>query len=146
MNSVPLRSPLRTLHFQRGVVALITVIIMGATLLTIGLAIAFVSQTELLIAAGAGRERQALAVAMSCLEEAVHRLKLNSSYAGGTIPIDTYSCTVTVSGTGSTRTVSSTSTVDVYTKGAVATLTLKQNAALNANAWEVTAWAESDPP
>ncbi len=146
MRANTLHPPLSTSRFKRGVVALITVIIMGASLLTIGLTIAFISQTELVISAGAGRERQALALAMSCLEEASHRLKNNSSYTGGTVPIDGNTCTVTVSGSGGTRTVTASSTVDVYTKGVSATFTLKQNAALNSKAWEVTAWSETDPP
>lgn len=146
MNTKARPSTLTPRRSKNGVVALITVIIMGATLLTIGLTIAFIAQTELIISAGAGREREALALALGCLDEAGHRLKLNSAYTGGTVPMDANTCTVTVSGSGSTRTVTASSTVDVYTKGATATFTLKQNAALNSSAWEVTAWAETDPP
>jgi hypothetical protein len=146
MNTAPLHSPPSTFHSKRGVVALITVIIMGAMLLSLGVSAAFLSQTQLIITAGTGRQREAFALATTCVEEAVHRLKTNSSYTGGTIPIDANTCTVTVAGSGSTRTVTASSTVDVYTKGITVTLTLKQNAALNSQAWSVTSWAETDPP
>ncbi len=82
----------------------------------------------------------------SCVEESVHRLKLNSAYTGGTVPLGADTCTVTVSGSGSSRTIAATATIDGYTKAVAATATLKQNAAMNAAGWSVTAWAETDPP
>lgn len=146
MPAKTLHPRLSTLHSKRGVIALVTVVIMGAMLLSLGLAIASLAQTELIIASSVAHEREAFSLATTCIEEAAHRLKLNASYAGGTVPLGTQSCTVSVSGSGSTRTVIASSTSDIYTKSVTVTLTLKQNAALNARAWEVTAWAEADPP
>jgi hypothetical protein len=130
----------------RGFIGLLTVIVLGALILSIGITTAFVGQTQLILAAHADHEYAVRALVTACVEESVHRLKLNSGYAGGTVPLGADACTVTVSGSGSSRTIAATATVDGYTKAVAATATLKQNAAANARAWSVTAWAEADPP
>lgn len=127
-------------------IGLLTVIVIGAIVLTVGIAASMLGQTQLVLAGYADREDLARALAMTCLEEAVHRLKQNSAYAGGTVPLGTDTCSVTVSGSGSTRTLTATGTVDAHSKTLTATATLKQNASLSAKAWSITAWSENDPP
>lgn len=130
----------------RGFIGLLTVIVLGALVLSIGITTAFVGQTQLILAGHVDHEYAVRALVSSCVDEAVHRLKLDASYVGGTIPLGADSCTVTVSGSGSSRTIAATATIDGYTKAVAATATLKQNAAMNAAGWSVTAWAETDPP
>jgi hypothetical protein len=131
---------------SRGMIGLLTVIVIGAVTLAVGIAASFIGQTQLTVAGYVDRGHLARTLAATCLEEATFRLKLNANYAGGTVPIDELSCTVTVAGTGSTRTVTATATVDGHTKTLVATATLLQNASFNARAWTLSAWAEQDPP
>lgn len=130
----------------RGVIAMLTMIMLGALIVSIGIAAGLVSHSQLVVEAVTDHERQVRALASTCLEEAVYRLKLNSAYAGGTIPLDGETCAVTVSGSGGTRTVTATATVASHTKVLTATLTLRQNAALSTRAWSVTAWQEGNPP
>ncbi|HTK04555.1 MAG TPA: hypothetical protein VL500_03150 [Candidatus Eisenbacteria bacterium] len=127
-------------------IGLLTVIVIGALVLTIGIAASALGQSQLMLAGYADREDIARTLAIACLEESAYRLKLNSAYAGGTVPIGTDTCSVTVSGTGGTRTLTAAATLEGHTKTLTATATLKQNAALTAKAWSITAWSENDPP
>jgi hypothetical protein len=142
-----LDSKLWTLDFgRRGFIGLLTVIVIGAMVLALGISTAFIGQTQLTLSAHADYEYAVRALVSSCVEESVHRLKFDSAYTGGTVPLGNDTCTVTVSGSGSTRTIAATATVNTYTKAVTATATLKQNAALNAKGWSITAWSENDPP
>lgn len=131
---------------SRGMVGLLTVIVIGAMMLAVGITASFIGQTQLTVTGYVDRGHLARTLAVTCFEEAAFRLKLNAAYVGGTVPIDTETCTVTVSGSGSTRTVTASATVDGHVKTIVATATLLQNAAQNARAWSLSAWAEQDPP
>lgn len=131
---------------DRGMIGLLTVIVIGVTMLAVGITASFIGQTQLTVTGYADRGHLARTLAVTCLEEAAFRLKLNAAYVGGTVPIDAETCTVTVSGAGSTRTVTATATVDGHVKTIVATATLRQNAALSARAWSLSAWTEQDPP
>ena len=131
---------------NRGFIGLLTVIVLGAMILSIGISTAFIGQTQLTLSAHADYEYAVRELVSACVEESVHRLKLDSAYAGGTVPLGSDTCTVAVSGSGTTRTIAATATVNGYTKAVTATATLKQNASLNAKAWSVTAWSENDPP
>lgn len=145
----PMRNALRTPSRKpgdAGIVALITVIVFGAIMLSMGIVTALVAQTQMLVAYSMGRERVARELVITCLDEAVYRLRQDSGYLGGTVPLDGNTCVVTVSGSGASRTVAATASVGGYVKAFTATATLKQNAALNAKGWSITAWQESDPP
>lgn len=127
-------------------VGLLTVIVIGAMAVTVGIAASFIGQTQLTVAGYVDRGHLARSLAATCLEEATYRLKLNANYAGGTVPIDALSCSVTVAGAGTTRTLTATATVDGHAKTLVATATLLQSPSFNARAWTLSAWAEQDPP
>lgn len=127
-------------------IGLLTVIVLGSLILSIGISTAFIGQTQLTLAGHVDHEYAVRMLVSSCIEESVHRLKLNSGYLGGTVPVGADACTVTVSGIGSTRSIAASATIDGYTKSVTATATLKQNASLNSRAWSLTVWQESDPP
>lgn len=123
-----------------------TVIFIGALVMSLGIAVAFIGQTAVITAGQLDNRDRALQVASACLDEAAYRLKLSSSYTGGTVPVgSTDTCTVTVSGSGSTRTVSATASSGVFTRTISLTATLKQNIATNASGWALGAWTEVDP-
>jgi hypothetical protein len=133
---------------QRGFIALLSVIIIGAILLVIGLATASIGQSQLQVAAGTHEEHRTRDYAAACLEEAILRIKRNEAYTGPTtvpMPGIAAACTVTsVSGAGTSRTVNVTSTVGFFTKAVVVALT-KQTGPGGAIAWTVTSWTEVDP-
>lgn len=117
----------------------------GAMVLAIGVSAAFIGQTEVILAGHVDQEHFARNVAAACAEEALHRLKLNSGYVGGTVPVGSQSCTATVTGSGSTRTVSAAASSAEFVKTIVIGASLRQNAALNASAWHIDSWTEADP-
>jgi len=130
---------------ERGVVLLITVIIVGALVLAIGVSAVFMGQTEVIKAGYADRSRQVSLLASACVDEALQRLKLDVSYTGGTVPVNSESCTVTVTGTGTTRTITAVGAAGGHTKTLLVGATLRQNSAGSAKVWSVDSWTESGP-
>jgi len=126
-------------------VALITVIVLSALLLLIGLSASYIGQTEIIIAGQMDRGQHARTLAATCMEEALHRLKLDDTYSGGAIDIDSDSCTVTVTGAGASRTITSTASSGDFTKNVEVSASLRQNADTDASAWNIDSWAELDP-
>lgn len=131
---------------KKGLIALLTVIIIGAIVLSIGLAAAFIGNTAIIVAGHADREYSTRMLASACVEEAMHRLKLDSGFTSGTIPIGSDTCVISMSGSGSNRTITLTATSGQYTKTITIGGLLKQNVAANARAWTVDSWVEGDPP
>lgn len=130
---------------HRGVTVLITVIIIGALIVTLGISAAFLGQSELIMTSNTDRANVARGLAASCVEEAMHRLKLNPAYTGGTIPIVSAQCTVTITGAGSGRTVTASATSGEITKTVSVIASLQQNTGLTASGWTIDAWQEVDP-
>jgi len=128
-----------------GVVVLMSVIIIGALLLVIGLSAAYRGQTELIMASDASREQEVRYVAVACVEEALFRLKKDPAYLGGTVVVGAETCTVTVSGSGTARTVVSTATVADYTKTLNLAVSSRVNAAGKTLGWHVDSFTEVTP-
>ncbi len=129
----------------RGVIALMTVIILGAILLVVGISAALVGQTDTILAGQADRGHYARVLATSCAEEALHRLKLDSAYSGGMVSVGGNDCSAVVSGSGPSRTVIGSATYEGHTRTVTVTATLRQNAAASAAAWNIDSWQEINP-
>jgi hypothetical protein len=67
---------------NRGVIGLMTVIVLGAIVLAVGLAAAYSHQTDLLLARHSDQSQYARNLAESCLNEALIRLKRDDAYEG----------------------------------------------------------------
>lgn len=130
---------------ERGVVALITVIIIGIVILMLGLTSAEMARTDIILSGYAGRGRAALALATSCAEEALFRVKLDGSYAGGSIPFAEGTCTSTVTGSGSSRTIVADGAFSGHARSIQMDVSLQQDASGQAHAWRVDSWTELDP-
>lgn len=87
----------------KGVVALVTVLIVMATLVSLGLVIAAIGRDEILLSRTVENGARAFAVADACVEEGLVRLKSSSSYAGGSFVIDGGTCVITVTDLGGNR-------------------------------------------
>ena len=129
----------------RGFVGLVVIILIGALILAIGVAAAFIGQTQLIIAGQTDRAQSARQTVAACVEEALYRLKLDASYAGGTVPVGSLTCTVAVSGSGSSRTIVASAANGDITQAVTVTAALKQNVAASAKAWSVDSWVEANP-
>ncbi len=130
---------------EAGVIGLLTVVVLGAFILTIGLSAAYIGQSQIVAGGGADGEQYVRELAAACVDEAVYRLKLDSAYAGGALPLDVDSCTVTVTGTGSGRTIAASASAGGYSKSFTIEVSLRQNPSLTAAAWHVDGWAENNP-
>lgn len=128
---------------NHGFVSLITVIVISAIILSVGLTISLLGVNELLFGFIADQSHQALQMADACTEEAYFRLKKNSSYTGGTLSLGGGSCTATVTGSGTTRTITVSATVGNFTRRITTNVTLTSNAAGNTEGIDLTHWEES---
>lgn len=126
-----------------GLAMLITVIVILAFMLTLGLVSSKISINELAIDLDADNSNKALQMAESCSEEANFRLKLNSGYTGGSIAFDNGSCTISVSGAGGSRTIMVAAISDNVTRDLTVDVDLKANVATNAEGIDVTDWEEN---
>lgn len=134
------------LHRQQGFVALLAVLLLGTIMLIGGLATSSIGQTQLRATISSYAELRARNFAAACLEEAVMRLKRNSSYGGAaTVPIDDGTCSITVTGTGTSRTITVTATVEDHTKTTVAELQKRLVPGNAAMAWVIDSWQETLP-
>ena len=80
---------------QRGVIALITVLIVAAAALLIGISINLLSISEAKMALQKSHSLKSYYLSYLCAEEALMRLKENSNYQGGeTINTEEGSCTI----------------------------------------------------
>jgi len=119
-----------------------TVLIISVIALSIGVAVALLGSNELIFGLTAEQSHSLLQQADGCAEEAYLRLKKDPAYTGGSIPYADGTCTVVVTGGGSTRTVTSTLTIGNFTKSVEADVSLQANTAGNAEGIDVTAWEE----
>ncbi len=106
-----------------------TVLIISALTLSIAVTIALLGTNEVIRGFESGASQIVLQKADGCLEEAQYRLKLDASYSGGTIPYADGTCTITIAGAGSSRTITSTITIGKYTRTIGADITLTSNIA-----------------
>lgn len=130
---------------SRGAVALTTVIIMSALLLLIGLSASRIGQTEIIIAGQMDRGQHARTLAITCMEEAMHRLKLDQSYSGGTVDIDGNPCSVSLSGSGDSRTIEVSASSGDHSKNIRVQSSRRHNNDDDAEAWNIDSWQELDP-
>ncbi len=137
---------LRRLFAARGAVALASVIVAGAILLVVGISIAYIGQTEVILAGDADWSQSARYASGTCLEESLLRLKRDSAYTGGTLTLAGYTCSVAVSGSGSSRTITANATTDIYVKAISVTVSRRSNSANSASGWHIDTYQELSPP
>src|SRR3989344_2077336 len=81
---------------EKGQLALLSLLIIGAITLAAALSASFISRTEI----GKGFRQSQIVTAQgaadSCMEEALYRLKSDSAYAGGNVNIGDGTCTITI--------------------------------------------------
>ncbi|PIQ78948.1 hypothetical protein COV81_03790 [Candidatus Peregrinibacteria bacterium CG11_big_fil_rev_8_21_14_0_20_41_10] len=125
---------------RSGLVSLIAVIVITAATLAIALTLGMSSITQTQSGLFIDNGYTALGLADSCAEEAYYRLKLDNAYVGGTLVLDTNSCIVVVTGTGLSRTVTTTATFDGFTRTLVNEVTFVQNTGSTSLGMDLTQW------
>ena len=129
-------------HVCRGSAALVSVIIVVVATLLMAVTASRLGIGELDLGYTTGQGGEAFAVADGCMEEALRRIRLDTNYGvgQGTLSATTTngSCTIEVSGSGSTRTITVKGTQDSYHAK------LRSTLSLSGNVITITSWAERD--
>jgi len=124
---------------QKGVAALLTVIIISAATLIMAYSASLLGLGELDMGYASQKGSEALALADGCVEDGFWRLRLNPAYAGGALTVNSGSCIISISANGSDRVVTAiASTTGGYYKKIEANITLSADAVplVKINSWE----------
>jgi len=97
---------------QKGTIALISLLIITAVALAIGLSLNLLGLDEMRMGFRESKSSEAFYGAESCLEEALMRLKRDANYSGGTLQIGNGSCNIVITVNGSQRTITVSGTVN----------------------------------
>ena len=120
---------------QSGMTALITIVIIVTATLIMAYSASLLGMGELDMGYTASRGAETFSVADGCMEEAFRRIKLDTSYNGGSLDLGNGSCIIVVEANGNNRTVTVTGTVEEYNKKIKAIITLSNNI-ITINSWE----------
>lgn len=90
---------------QQGFIAFTSLLVISAVTLAIAVSISLLGISEANTSLGFKKGQETLKIAESCAEEALLRLRDNASYSGGSLNVGNGSCTISISGTGSDRTI-----------------------------------------
>ena len=83
---------------QKGVAALLTIVIVGAATLIMAYSASLLGLGELDMGYTSQQAAETFAIADGCMEETLHQLRLDSGYTGATLNLGDGSCTIEVSG------------------------------------------------
>ena len=90
---------------NQGFIAISSLLIISTVVLAISLSISLTGINQMNSALGFSKSQETLLIAQSCTEEAMIRLRRQSSYSTGSLTLGAGSCTINVSGTGSQKTI-----------------------------------------
>ena len=131
-------------NHPRGVVALITVLIVMAMLVSIGLTISSVAQNQVVLTGNVQDGETAFGIADACAEDALERLKMSSSFTGTSMAIDGGTCASTAQLiSGNTYLVTGQGTYQNHIRVVQINATIKYNGAGNANKVIINSWVEA---
>jgi hypothetical protein len=97
-----------------GYIALVALLIVAATGLTIGITISLIGIDELQLSYGGSRAANAKAVASACLEDGLGRLRKSWVNYSGSLSIGSDSCIINAVVSGSLATLTATGNSDIY--------------------------------
>jgi hypothetical protein len=123
---------------QKGVAALLTIVIIAAATLIMAFNSSLLGLGDLELGYTLQKGGEATSIADACIEETMRRLRLESDYSGGTLNIGENSCIINVESSGNNRTITTTSTVDIYHKKIKVTATLSDSNT-TINTWQESA-------
>jgi hypothetical protein len=126
-----------SLH-ERGVAALLTIVIVAAATLIMAYSASLLGLGELELGYTSQKGEEAFSIADGCMEEAMRRIRVNTSYTGDSLNVSNGSCTITVTGSGP------------YTLGVIASTTeshykkLEASVSIASRVITVNSWEEKD--
>ena len=120
---------------EKGIVAILTIIIIGAATLIMALNSSLLGLGELGMGYTAGKSSTVIAITDGCLEEVLYQLKLDSDYDDNSLVLDEGSCIINIISTGDDRTITITGTIGDYNKKIEVKLTFSGERII-INSWE----------
>ena len=124
---------------ERGVVAILAIIIITALVVLISTSLGLVAIGNLQIGFSEQRGNDLLLTAESCTEEAILRLSRDNTYTGGSLTVGDVDCTIAVTGTPcGSCTISTEATAVGFTRNIQAGVTISGSAV------DITSWEEID--
>lgn len=127
---------------EDGAILLIAVIVMMAISLVVALTINLSGLSELQTGLTQDESTESFLHAETCAEEAYYRLKRSSAYSGGTITFADGGCSITITPSGSNRTIEVSGTREDLTREIQAETTLEQNSTTEADGIALDSWIE----
>lgn len=122
---------------NKGAVAILTVVIVSAAALLIAYSASFLGLGELEMGYSHGQGKENLSFTEGCVEEALERLRKDDIYTGSTLNESDFSCIISVSGAGLTKTINVVGSMGEYTKR------LEVQVDLSASPLVITSWQEN---
>lgn len=136
---------MRATRPPKGIVALLTVLIVMAVLLSIGLTISAIGQNEIVLSGIVQDGETAFAIADACVEDGLERLKADGAYASSAFSLDGGECVVTVTNLGGNdRLVRGQGSYVNEIRMIDANVTLKFNTAGDAKKVTINSWLEAN--
>ncbi len=127
---------MRNLKFDnRGVAALLTVVIVSAAVLVIAFSASILGMVEMDMGYTAQKGQESFSFATGCGEEALRQLQLNASWSGGTLSFADGSCIIEVVANGNNRTITVLSGVNNFNKKLQILVTVN-NGIVTLNSWQ----------
>ena len=125
----------RNYKSKKGVAALITIVVISASILTMALTSSLLGLGELELGFTSSKGAEALSVVDSCVEEAIIRLERDSGYTGGTLNLGNGSCTTSIVANVNDRIITVVGNVGEYYKKVEVDTTLSSGK-ININSWQ----------
>jgi hypothetical protein len=113
----------------------VTLIVLAASLI-IAVSIQFQGIGEIVMSYGDAQSEQAFELAQSCTNDTLLKLKSNANYGGVTLNISGGTCTTVVTGSGTSRTISSSATIGQSIRKINTTITI------SGGVITITGWSE----
>jgi len=133
-----LNSKFKIRNSREGMVALLTIIIVGAAVFIMAFSASLLGLGELEMGYDSQQGEESFAIVDGCMEEALRHLRIDNTYAGDTLNLGGGSCIISVVSAGNDRTVSVIATLGNYSKSLEVDLTLSGDNSdiITVNSWE----------
>ena len=136
------RSLTDCLRSQKGAAALVTVVVVTVATLIMAVTSSSLGLGELELGFTGQQGAEAFAVADGCMEETLRRIRLDTNHGVGdgtmNLTVANGSCTIDVTASGSTRTITVKGTQGVYHAK------IRTELSLSGNVITITSWSERD--
>lgn len=122
---------------NRGVAALLTVIIISAAALLMAFSASILGIGDADMGYTAQKANQAQALATGCVEESLRRLQIDSGWAGATLSLTDGSCIISVVPSGNNRAITVSASADDFNKKILVQATVSSSL-VTVSSWQET--------